>query len=95
MVRTKDRKSEDDEEGYDKSLNLRLRDHVRRADLTLDQVASELGWNHKKVQRLLLGETRLLANHMVAFSRVLKKPIADLYGPVPKVTAGSAARRAA
>lgn len=77
MSRTKERRSSDDDE-KDTGPNLRLRGHARYAGLTDEQIAEELGWHVKKVQRILNGKTRLTVNQLRIFSRVLRKPARDL-----------------
>lgn len=77
VSRTKERRSTDDDE-KDTGPNLRLRGHARYAGLSDEEIAEELGWHVKKVQRLLNGGTRLTVNHLHIFSRVLRKPAHDL-----------------
>ena len=62
------------------------------AGLTDEQLALELGWNVKKVSRVLSGRTRLLVNHLFAFATVLRKPVAELLNDPPTVVAASQRR---
>jgi len=50
-----------------------------RANVSEDQIVDETGWSPKRVRRLLAGQTRLLAEDMEKWARVLRKPVADLY----------------
>ncbi len=69
MARTKER---------DKRANLRLRGHVAYVGLTEEQIAEQLGWHLKKVQRILNGGTRLLVNHLHIFAELTGLPAAVL-----------------
>lgn len=57
----------------------RVKGHVERSGLGQAQIAHEAGWSEKRLQRLLNGDTNLLAVDMETLARVLRKPVAELY----------------
>lgn len=53
---------------------------VRDAELSNAELAKKTGWSYLRVLRLLHGQTELSAEDMRLLSKVLERPIADLYG---------------
>jgi transcriptional regulator with XRE-family HTH domain len=47
--------------------------------MTEAEIAERSGWSEQRVHRLLHDKTRLLANDIEEFARILRKPIAELY----------------
>lgn len=62
-----------------KPIYERLREHVADVGLTITQIAGKTGWKYLRVMRLLNGTTKLSADDMEVFERVLKRPVGRLY----------------
>lgn len=60
-------------------IHERVRARVELAGLSAADIASQSEWSEQRVQRLLRGSTRILAEDMEIFARILRENISDLY----------------
>lgn len=62
-----------------KPIHVRVSEHVAQQGWTATDLASKLEWHPAKAQRVLRGDTSLLAEDMEAIAKVMKKPVGDLF----------------
>lgn len=60
-------------------LHVRVAIRVARSKLPVGVIADRTGWSERRLKRLLLDETHLLAVDMETLARALEMPVGDLY----------------
>jgi transcriptional regulator with XRE-family HTH domain len=54
--------------------------YAEEEGLTYAQIARKTGWNELRVSRLLNGKTRVTAEDVKVFARLLRRSVTELYG---------------
>jgi cyanate lyase len=62
-----------------KPIHSRVKDRVDNRGLTHVDIAKKTGWHELRVCRLLTGKTKLTADDMEVFARLLDCDVGDLY----------------
>jgi plasmid maintenance system antidote protein VapI len=65
--------------GRSKPVHVVVGEHVAAQGWSATDLAERLEWHPAKAQRVLRGDTSLLAEDMIAIARVMKKPVAELF----------------